>query len=53
MTLVDLIKEDRLYDAVILTVGLIEKSAHEKPDIKELIKSYRVIRKKRNLICLI
>jgi possible TPR repeat-containing protein len=42
MTLVDLIKEDRLYDAVILTVGLIEKSAHEKPDIKELIKSYRL-----------
>jgi possible TPR repeat-containing protein len=42
MDILDLIKNNRLYDALILTVGLIEKSEHEKMDVKALIEAYHL-----------
>ena len=42
MNIIDLVEEGRLYDALLLTVGLIEKSEHEEMEINALIKSYRL-----------
>lgn len=42
MNLVDLITEGRLYDALRLTVDLVEKSEHEEMDIEALLAVYRL-----------
>ncbi|MFC2459566.1 MAG: CDP-glycerol glycerophosphotransferase family protein [Selenomonas noxia] len=42
MNLVDLIKAGKLYDALLLTVGLVEKSEREEMDIEVLITAYRL-----------
>ena len=42
MNVVDLIEKGQLYNAMILTVGLIEKSEHEEMDIGTLIEAYHL-----------
>ena len=42
MNIVDLVEEGRLYDALILTAGLIDKSEREEMDIGTLIDAYRL-----------
>ena len=42
MTISDLIKAGRPYDALLLTVDLMERTEHEKPDIGGLIEAYHL-----------